>query len=202
MNGNTARITTLSQAYLGTSAIKQAAAIIAGSLFVALCAHISAPLFYTPVPVTMQTFAVLLVGLLLGPGAAFASLALYLLEGVSGLPVFNPLGPGGILQLMGPTGGYLLSYPFAAAAAGYLYKRVRAAEFFQASIAAALGSVIILVAGAAWMAVLTHAGAEKILALSVVPFLPGDILKLFAAAAVAAGWQSWRTRRMQAASAL
>ena len=97
--------------------------IVVSTALVAICAHISIPLGLTPVPVTMQTFAVLLLGLLFGPGAAFASLSLYLMEGALGLPVFSPHGPGGLAQLLGPTGGYLISYPFAAALASVLYRR-------------------------------------------------------------------------------
>src|SRR5215469_12199938 len=82
--------------------------VVAGSALVAICAHVSVPLFFTPVPMTLQPFAVLLLGLLLEPTAAFAALVLYLVEGAAGLPVFTPQGPGGILQLIGPTGGYLM----------------------------------------------------------------------------------------------
>src|SRR5271154_6375865 len=117
-------------------------AVVVGSLLVALCAHVSVPLLFTPVPLTLQTFAVLLLGLTLGPGTAFAALTLYLIEGAAGLPVFSPHGPGGILQLMGPTGGYLLSYPFAAALAGFLAQRMRA-TFTTYALAAAAGSVVI-----------------------------------------------------------
>src|ERR1700679_947944 len=86
-----------------------------GSLFVCVVAHLSIPLWFTPVPITLQPIAVRLLGLLLSPPPAAAALVLYLIEGAAGLPVFTPHGPGGLLQLLGPTGGYLLSYPFAAA---------------------------------------------------------------------------------------
>src|SRR5580658_5022371 len=85
-------------------------AVLLATALVAICAHISIPLGITPIPVTMQTFAVLLLGLLFSPGAAFACLALYLMEGALGAPVFSPHGPGGVAQLLGPSGGYLLSY--------------------------------------------------------------------------------------------
>src|SRR4029078_12080848 len=99
-------------------------AMIAGaSLLVAACARIYIPLPGTPVPLTVQNFAVLLVGLALGPWRGFAALALYLIEGASGLPVFSPTGPGGIAQLIGPTGGYLMAYPFVAALTGYAFAR-------------------------------------------------------------------------------
>src|SRR6202167_204467 len=78
-------------------------AVVLATALVAVCAHIAMPLGFTPIPVTMQTFAVLLLGLLFSPGAALACLALYLVEGAFGLPVFSPHGPGGIAQLLGPS---------------------------------------------------------------------------------------------------
>jgi biotin transport system substrate-specific component len=170
-------------------ALRTAGKVIASTALVAICAHIAVPLGFTPVPVTMQTFAVLLLGLLLGPAAGFASLALYLLEGAFGLPVFSPHGPGGMAQLFGPTGGYLLSYPFAAAFAGALYQRF-GRSFFSAAAATTLGSAVILASGALWLGVLTHAGAGTVFSQSVLPFLPGDVLKIAAAAACARAFGS------------
>src|ERR1700684_4096417 len=92
--------------------VSQVAIVIGASLFVALCARITVPLPFTPVPLTLQNFGVLLVGLSLGSRRGFAALALYLIEGASGMPVFNPAGPGGLAQLLGATGGFLLAYPF------------------------------------------------------------------------------------------
>src|SRR5258706_14531500 len=86
-------------------ALWNVALVASASLFVALCARITVPLPFTPIPLTLQNFAVLLVGLTLGPRRGFAALALYLAEGAAGMPVFNPLGLGGIAQLLGPTGG-------------------------------------------------------------------------------------------------
>src|SRR5947209_15960816 len=99
------------------------AIVVGGSLLMAACAHVSIPLWFTPVPITLQTFGVMFLALGLGGWRASAALLLYLLEGVSGLPVFNPNGPGGITQLMGPTGGYLMAYPFAALAGGLLAEK-------------------------------------------------------------------------------
>ena len=91
---------------------RNVALVVVASLFVALCAHITIPLMpLTPVPLTVQNLGVLLVGLLLGSRRGFAALALYLIEGAAGLPVFNPTGPGGVAQLFGVTGGFLLVYP-------------------------------------------------------------------------------------------
>ena len=177
---------------LAYAAVRWTASIVAGSAVVAICAHVSVPLFFTPVPMTLQPFAVLLLGLLLEPSAAFAALALYLVEGAAGLPVFTPQGPGGMLQLMGPTGGYLMSYPFVAALVSYLHRTLRGRRFASGLVAAAAGDVLILASGATWMAVMTHQQFSTLLSLSVVPFLPGDALKVCAAAAIAAGWLRMR----------
>src|SRR2546423_2722842 len=85
----------------------QVTLVVGASLFVALCARVTLPLPFTPVPLTLQNFGVLLVGLTLGSRRGFAALALYLVEGAVGMPVFNPAGLGGVAQLFGPTGGYL-----------------------------------------------------------------------------------------------
>src|SRR3984893_9129474 len=85
---------------------RQAVIVAAASVFVALCARLTIPLPFTPVPLTMQNFGVLLVGVTLGSRRGFAALALYLVEGAVGMPVFNPAGLGGVAQLLGPTGGY------------------------------------------------------------------------------------------------
>ena len=157
-------------------------AVVSATVLVAICAHIAVPLGFTPVPVTMQTFAVLLLGLLFGPGPAFACLALYLMEGAVGLPVFSPHGPGGMAQMLGPTGGYLLSYPFAAALASVRYRRGRR-SFAAAITASGIASILILAAGASWLGLLTHAKFSVVFAQSVAPFLPGDAVKILAAAA-------------------
>jgi biotin transport system substrate-specific component len=155
--------------------------IVLATVVVALCAHISVPLGFTPIPVTMQTFAVLLLGLLFSPGQAFACLTLYLMEGALGLPVFSPHGPGGMTQLLGLTGGYLLSYPFAAALASLLYRRA-GRRFLSALAGAALASLVILACGSTWFGLLSHMRPGLVFAESVAPFLPGDAVKVVAAA--------------------
>src|SRR5271163_1781212 len=157
-------------------------AVVAATALVAICAHIAVPLGFTPVPVTMQTFAVLLLGLLFSPGAAFACLALYLVEGALGLPVFSPHGPGGIAQLLGPSGGYLLSYPLAAALASLLYRSGQR-RFVAALAAAGLASILILAAGATWLGLFGHMRFSLVFAQSIAPFLPGDAVKVLAASA-------------------
>jgi biotin transport system substrate-specific component len=158
---------------------------ISASAFVALCAHASIHLPFTPVPITLSDLAVLLVGLMLGPGTAFAALALYLLEGASGLPVFNP-GPGGVAQLLGPTGGYLFAYPFAAALAGILRRR-----FSSSLIAATLASALILVAGVLWLSFYTHSLGSAFY-MGAVPFLPGQIVKVVAAIGIVSSFHRLR----------
>src|ERR1700691_4200110 len=138
-------------------------AVVLATGLVAICAHIALPLGFTPVPVTMQTFAVLLLGLLFSPGPAFACLALYLMEGAVGLPVFSPHGPGGMAQLLGPSGGYLLSYPFAAALASLLYRRGQR-RFLSAVAGAGLAGILILAAGATWLGLLSHAKLSVVFA--------------------------------------
>src|ERR1700712_4216386 len=130
--------------------LKNAAIALAGSALVALCAHIAIPLGFTPVPVTLQPFAVLLLGLLLAPEVSFAALTLYLLEGAAGLPVFSPHGLRGIAQLFGPTGGYLLAAPFAAAIAGLVYRDGKR-RFLFALAGAAIGDLILLAIGTLWL---------------------------------------------------
>ena len=173
------------------AALRTGGIIFAGTLFITLCAHVSIPLSFTPVPLTLQPFAVLLLGFLLGPRTAFATLVAYLAEGAAGLPVFAP-GPaslGGIAHLFGPTAGYLLSYPIVAMLISYLWRSSRR-SFGMALIAAAAGDAVLLVTGAVWLAVWTsrvsHAGMATILAQSILPFLPGEALKTVAAAGIAA----------------
>lgn len=168
--------------------LRTAGVVLAGSALVAVCSHISLALWFTPVPLTLQPFAVLLLGLILGPRLAAVTLAAYLLEGAAGLPVFAPgLAFGaGVAHLLGPTGGYLMSYPAAAALVAFLRRRL-ARGFTGAVLSAAAGDVMILLCGMAWLAAWTHGSLRSAFALAVLPFLPGDALKVVAAAAIANG---------------
>jgi biotin transport system substrate-specific component len=175
----------------------QAGIAIASTALVALCAHISIPLGFTPVPITLQPFAVLLLGLLLAPEISFAALTLYLLEGAAGLPVFSPHGLGGVAQLFGPTGGYLLAAPFAAAVAGLAYRDGKR-KLLSALAGAALGDLILLAIGTLWLGVLAHTSFSALLSQSVLPFLPSDAAKVIAAAACAQIFHSFSRRSSQA----
>jgi biotin transport system substrate-specific component len=159
--------------------------VLSASLFVAVCAHLVVPLPFTPVPLTLSDLAVLVVGLLLGPEMAFAALALYLAEGAVGLPVFAPAGPGGLAQLRGVTAGYLIAYPFAAAAAGYLVRKMASLPRYAAAVIASLvASTLIMTSGAAWLGFFTHHDWNLTLRLAVMPFVPGQIVKIIAAAGI------------------
>jgi biotin transport system substrate-specific component len=177
------------------------AIMLAGSALVAICSHISLPLGFTPVPLTLQPFAVLLLGLILAPRLAAATLGVYLLEGAAGLPVFAPgLAFGaGVAHLLGPTGGCLMAYPAAAALTAFLWRRSKRG-YSAALMSAAAGDAAILLCGFIWLMVWTHAGGSLTLwktafALSVLPFLPGDALKVVAAAAIAKGLNRARRSR-------
>ena len=168
---------------------KQAAIVVSASLLVALCARVTVPLPFTPVPLTLQNFGVLVVGLLLGSRRGFAALALYLAEGASGLPVFNPAGPGGIAQLFGPTGGYLMSYPFVAALAGFIQERGRS-TFARAAAAGLAAEVLLFAVGLTWLAIWTRSLAQAF-RFGLYWFLSAEVIKILFAAAFAA-----RFRRM------
>ncbi len=173
--------------------------VLAGSAFAAVCAHVSLPLFFTPVPLSLAPFAVLVLGLTLRPRMAAATFAAYLAEGAAGLPVFSPNPPtGGLTHLLGPTGGYLLVYPLAAALISFLYRRTRLGPtsrgYVSAFACAAIGDLLILMCGALWLAALTHIAVMQATALAVLPFLAGDALKIAVAAAVASGAARLRRR--------
>lgn len=153
----------------------RAAAVTVGALLVALGAQAAVPLPGTAVPITLQVPAVLIVGGLLGPGLGAASLAVYLLAGAAGLPVFAPVGAPGLARLFGPTGGYLLAYPLAAAVMGRF--AADPARLGRLAIGLVAGLVVIHAGGVAQLAIL---GGDLGVALRAgsLPFLAGDVLKL------------------------
>lgn len=168
------------------SVARKAGLVLAASAFVAVCAHISLPLPFTAVPLTLQTFAVILVGMALGPVAGFCSMLLYLAEGAAGMPVFSPHGPGGLAQLLGPTAGYLFSYPLAAAIAGAVVRTTSnpRARFSIAILAGALASIPVFALGTAWLAFFLHLDTASAMHLAVTPFLFGEAAKVTAAAGI------------------
>lgn len=162
----------------------------------AAAAQISVPLPFTPVPFTFQPMVVLLAGLAVGPRLAVASQVLYLALGAAGLPVFaaSPVLPPGALRLLGPTGGYLLSYPLAAFVTGYLAQRGFDRRYLTSVLAMAAGLLIVYAAGATWLAffarldsVSVATGFGAAVMTSVVPFVAADVAKLLVAAGVVPG---------------
>ena len=169
-------------------ASRQVALVVGGSLVVALCARITIPLMpLTPVPLTVQNMGVLLVGLMLGSRRGFAALALYLAEGAVGLPVFNPTGPGGIAQLFGPTGGFLMVYPFVAFLAGYIFER-GTKSFLRAAVAGFLAEILLFTGGLTWLYAYTHSLA-KAAYLGLYWFLAAEVIKIMLAAGIANRWR-------------
>jgi biotin transport system substrate-specific component len=188
MNTSFAKAETLTSAVLAPlDWVRQLALIIAFSLLTALAAQVVIPLPWTPVPITGQTFAVLLTGALLGSRLGALAMIAYLIEGASGLPFFAAGGAGLQRLLFSPTSGYLLSYPAAAFVVGLLAERGWDRRFVTAAAAMAVGSSLILLSGWAWLA--RFVGPTAAWAAGVAPFLIGDVIKIVLAAAVLpSGW--------------
>ena len=167
--------------------LRQAAIAVGASLFVALCARVTVPLPFTPVPLTLQNFGVLVVALVLGSKRGFAALALYVAEGAVGLPVFNPAGPGGIAQLFGATGGFLMAYPFVAFVAGWIYER-STRRFGWAALAGLAGEFVLFAGGLSWLFVLTHSLSQAI-RWGLYWFVFAEVIKIMLAAGVATQWK-------------
>jgi biotin transport system substrate-specific component len=175
---------------------RQLALIVGASLFVALCARVTIPLMpLTPVPLTVQNFGVLLVGLLLGSRRGFAAMALYLIEGAVGLPVFSPsaLGLHGISQILGPTGGFLMVYPLVAFLAGWILER-GAKNFARAAIAGLLAEMLLFAGGLAWLYLFTHS-LTKAAYFGLYFFLAAEVMKVMFAAAIAVRWHGSAAKR-------
>jgi biotin transport system substrate-specific component len=168
--------------------------VIGASIFVAACAHLSIPLPFTPVPITLQNFAVLLVGMMLGPVAGFSAMVLYLAEGAIGLPVFTPHSVGGVAHLLGPNAGYLFSYPLAAALAGWVVRAMQrvTSRFRSALVGSTVASLPIFALGASWFAHLLHLGGSATWTLAVAPFLLGEVIKITAAAGIFSAMRRWQ----------
>jgi len=155
--------------------------VIGASVLIAIAAQIAIPLPFTPVPLTLQPLAVIFIGVALGSTRGAAAAALYLLEGASGLPVFAQ-GHGGALWLVGPTAGYLFSYPFAAYVAGFVSERGWGSSIVRAISGMLLALGVIYAGGWSWLAVLTDARSAFVA--GVAPFVLADIVKVALGAAL------------------
>jgi biotin transport system substrate-specific component len=170
----------------------QIATIVGASFFVAFGARIYVPIPGTPVPLTVQNFAVLLVGLALGSRRGFAALALYLAEGAAGMPVFSPHGLGGIAQILGPTGGYLIAYPFVAGLVGYIFERGKQ-TFARAGLAAIAGEILLFASGISWLYVWTHS-LVRALSFGLYWFIFAEVIKVMLAAGTVRSWRALFSR--------
>jgi biotin transport system substrate-specific component len=163
--------------------------VLGGAGFVALCAQIEIHLGFTPVPITLQTFAVLLVGAGLGALMGTASLALYLLVGMMGAPVYAG-GEGGWEWVKGATGGYLVGFVVAAGVVGLLAEKRLDRRVSTAVTALLTGNVIVYLFGLPWLAHVGEYSWQKTLELGLYPFVVGDLIKLYLAGALLpAAWR-------------
>ena len=157
------------------------AAALAGALLVAAAAQVAIPVPGSPVPFTLQPMAVLIVGGLLGARYGALSLIAYLAMGSAGLPVFTPVGAPGFARLLGPTGGFLLAYPFAAAVTGTIVRRFEMPTVRLSLLAAMAGMIVIFVGGIAQLAIVTPGHAVNF---GLLPFAPADLAKVLLAGLV------------------
>jgi biotin transport system substrate-specific component len=163
--------------------------VLAGTAFVALAAQVSFQLPFTPVPITGQTFAVVLVGASLGALLALASLGLYVFVGAIGAPVYADGGRGWDV-LTGPTGGYIIGFVLAAVITGYLAQQRWDRRFSSAVAAMLTGNVLVYAVGLPWLAEKIDTGFEATLEAGLYPFVVGDLLKLYLAGALLpAAWR-------------
>ncbi len=171
----------LSERVVRGRAVTNLLLVVGASAVIAIAAQVAIPLPFTPVPLTLQPLAVLLVGVVLGSRRGTAAAALYLLEGLSGLPVFAQ-GHSGPLWLAGPTAGYLYSYPFAAFIAGWFSERGWGNSIMRALCGMLIALAVIYLGGWSWLAIL--AGPRAAFAMGIVPFVIADVVKVAIGAAL------------------
>ncbi len=157
--------------------------IVGFSIFLALCAQVSFHIPFTPVPITLETLAVLLTGAALGSKRSGLTMLLFLAEGAAGLPVFEG-GTGGFIHLIGVTGGYLWAFPVAAFVVGLLCERGLDRRILTSAFAMLPGTLIIYAIGVSWLAIVLHLNVVQAFTLGMLPFIPADLLKLIVAAAL------------------
>jgi biotin transport system substrate-specific component len=171
----------------GLSTAFRVVVVLFATVLTIAAAQVSIPLPFTPVPFTLQPMVVLLAGAALGSRLGMTSQILYVALGLAGLPVFaaSPTLPQGVARLIGPTGGYLMSYPLAAFAVGYFAERGFDRRYLSSVLAMTIGLTIVFACGVAWLAFgVPHAGLPAAIATGLVPFVPADVFKIFLAATV------------------
>lgn len=179
-----------------TSAVTDTALVLGAAAFIAVCAQVSIPLWFTPVPLTLQTFAVLAVGASLGSLRGGLATLLYLLVGLVGVPVYAD-GASGAHVVFGATGGYLVGMVLASVLVGALAERRGADRRLRTSVLAmAAGDVVILGIGMVWLAQVLGVDLGKAFALGVAPFLAVEAVKIaITSAALPSAWQALRLVR-------
>jgi biotin transport system substrate-specific component len=182
----------------GLQTAERIGAVVFVTILTAVAAQVSVPLPFTPVPFTFQPMVVLVGAAALGARLGAASQLLYLALGIAGLPVFaaSPVLAPGAARLLGPTGGYLMSYPLAAFVAGALAERGFDRRYLTAVVAMACGLAVVFAGGVFWLAAFVQAhGLGAALAAGFYPFIVADVVKLLLAAAVMPSlWWLARTR--------
>jgi biotin transport system substrate-specific component len=180
-------LTTVSRRSEMRTAIRVASVLLLAAM-TAAAAQVSVPLPFTPVPFTLQPMVVLLGGAVLGARLGMAAQVVYLLAGIAGLPVFaaSAVLPQGVWRLLGPTGGYLMSYPFAAFLTGLLAENGFDRRYITSAFAMGAGLLVVFGCGVLWLAFFAHpaAGLDAALRTGLYPFMPADIFQVLVAAAV------------------
>ena len=178
MKNNTTLINSILSTYNINTYLKNIALVLFGTLLLALSSKVQVP--FWPVPMTMQTFVVFLIGMTYGWRLSFFTLLVYLAEGAVGLPVFA--SGGGILYLMGPTAGYLYGMLLAASIIGYLSERGFSNSYFMCFLALIIGSVFIFVLGVGYLGSII--GYNKAISAGLMPFIPSELFKIALAVAL------------------
>jgi len=188
------RSETLSQALLGTPTLaRQIGLVILGSILLGLSAQVSVPMF--PVPMTLTTLTISLIGLSLGARLAGAAVLAYLAQGAAGLPVFAG-GGAGLAYMAGPTGGFLAGFVLMAVLTGWLVERGLDRGVLRLFVAALVPAMLLYVPGVVWLTVVTPLDLAGAFNAGALPFVLGDIVKsALAALVVAGGWQALRSRK-------
>lgn len=172
---------------------RQVALVVFGSVLVAISAQVSVPMF--PVPMTLQTLAISLIGLTYGARLAAVTLAAYLAQGAIGFPVFAG-GAAGAVHLVGPTGGFLIGFVAMAWLTGYLVQRGLDRGFVRLSLAAFIPATLLFVPGVLWLWFITPLDFNAAVAAGMTPFLLGGVVKSVAAALIVTGaWAAWKSRK-------
>ncbi len=164
-----------------TSRLAEVSLLLAFNALLVVCSYISIAVPFSPVPITGQTFGILLVGMVLGRVRGTAVVLAYLAEGAMGLPVFAG-GSAGFVRFMGPTAGYLIGFPVAAYVVGYLADRGWDRSYFRSVAAMTAGTVVIFALGLMWLSRMVPSGMA--LQMGLYPFIPGAVIKIALASVI------------------